>query len=331
MRTVVLLAIADVFDSAWSLTHDVLRTAQRIAVDRNGAAPFLVTTASFDGNAVRSGLGQSIPVDRELEGLEADVLVLPGFWATSESDVVARLRAPDLAIVLQNIGRLRASGCMFSAGCTGTFILAEAGLFESGHATTTWWLADLFRNRYPSVELDVDRMVVSSTRTICSGAAMAHMDLALALVEHLAGPGVADTTGRLLLLDGRPSQAKYMASEQLSGASEEVIAAERYIRANLNRPFGIEDLAKHLGLSRRTLSRRFRQSTGVSPLEFVQRVRIERAVHLLETTEASIDAVAEAVGYSGTAAFRRTFRRETGRAPSDYRRPPRATSKAPQP
>lgn len=326
MRTVALLAIEDVFDSACSLTCDVLRTARRITAERDGAAPFSVTTTSLDGAPVQSALGQSIPIERVVEGLEPDVLVVPGFWATSEDDVIKRLSAPDIASMLETLARLRTSGCMFGAGCTGTFILAEAGLFESGHATTTWWLADLFRRRYPAVELDVDRMVVRSGRTICSGAAMAHMDLALALVEYLAGPGIADTTGRLLLLDGRPSQAKYMASEQLGGAHAEIIEAERFIHANLNRVFGLDDLAKHLGLSRRTLARRFRKSAGVSPLEFVQRVRMERAIHLLETTDMSIDAVADAVGYSGTAAFRRTFRRETGRAPSDYRRAPRVTT-----
>lgn len=282
---------------------------------------FAVCTASLDGRAVTSGMGQALTVDRSLAGLQPDVIVVPGFLATTADEVAERLARPDIAELSGSLRALHDAGATLVAGCTGTFVLAEAGLLDGHPATTTWWLADLFRQRYPDVMLDVDRMVTRSDQLMCSGAAMAHMDLALALIDDLAGPGVADAVGRLLLLEGRPSQAKYMASSQLSARSPEILAAERYIRANLSQRFGVDDMARHIGVGRRTLARRFREASGMSPLAFVQRIRVEHAVHLLETTAMSVEAIADAVGYDGVTAFRRVFRRETGRAPSAYRTP----------
>ncbi len=308
-----------VFDSAWSIVMDVLRTASWMAQRRHGTEVYSVLSASIDGGSQSTALGQVITVQAALPDLGADVVVVPGFWATTEDEVGQRLDAPDIDPVGEHLRRLHQAGSVVAAGCTGTFVVANSGLLDGRTATTTWWLAQLFRRRYPRVVLDVDRMVTRSDGLVCSGAAMAHMDLALALVDDLAGPGAADEVGRLLLLEGRASQAKYMASEQLASNDPTVLAAERYVRANLAKGFGIDDLARHVGLSRRSLARRFHDAAGVSPLAFVQRIRVERAVHLLETTDLSIEAVAEAVGHNGVAAFRRIFRRETGRAPSAYR------------
>ena len=195
-----------------------------------------------------------------------------------------------------------------TAACIGTFVLAESGLLDGLEATTTWWLAPLFRKRYPAVDVDESKMIVKSGGAVTAGAALSHMDLALWLIRNVS-PELASLTAKYLIVDSRPSQSAYALSDHLIHADPLVQRFERWARTRLADGFSLDDAAKAVGASKRTLARRMHEVLGRSPLSYVQSLRVERAVHLLRTGDASVDEVAAQVGYADGATLRVLLRK----------------------
>ncbi|MEM7586504.1 MAG: helix-turn-helix domain-containing protein [Acidobacteriota bacterium] len=323
MRSICILALSRVFDSALVLTRDVLVAGE--AASREAGLPSAGThcVATVDGHAITTAGGLRIEPEGDLSiAAEADLLMVPGMGLEGVDDLAALfalLEGPEAQVAMSWIRRLRASDITVAAGCTATFLLAESGVLDGRQATTSWWAAEDFRARYPAVDLQPHMMLTHHDGVVCAGAAMAHMDLALWAIGAAHGPSVADRVARRLLLDGRASQARYMATGHLAQVHPVVVRAEAWIREHLAERILIEDIASAVALSPRTLARRFKEATGGSPLRFVQRLRIEHAVHLLETSDLSFDEIATRVGYREPAGLRRILRRETGQSPSDFR------------
>src|SRR5262249_14165020 len=217
------------------------------------------------------------------------------------------------------VRRANGANATVAASCTSTFVLAESGLLDGREATTTWWLAPLFQERYPRVSLSASRTVVASGRLLTAGASFAHADLVLALIARAAGPSLAHLVARYLLVETRPSQARFMLVEHLRGGEPGLEKLEEFVAANLARPIDLADLARVAGVSSRTLARLVHRVLGTTPMRFVQRIRAEHAVRLLQTTSASIDVIADQVGYREPGALRRVLRREMGVSPRDLR------------
>ncbi len=322
MKEICILALNRVFDSALALTHDVLRAGEggRVAGGHPSRAPVLV---SVGGRAIRTASGLRVSTDGDLSrGDGAGLIVVPGFGLEErdgEEALLARINTAEGRAARRWLERCRARGATVAAGCTATFLVAESGLLDGLQATTSWWLAEAFRARYPAVDLQAHRMLTSHDRVVCAGAAMAHMDLALWILSTIHGPTVADRVARTLLLDERSSQARYMATNHLTHRHPDVLKAEAWIREHLAESISVDDIAFAVAVSPRTLARRFTQATGGPPLRFVQRLRVDHAVHLLETSELPFDEIAARVGYAEPAGLRRIVRRETGRTPSSFR------------
>ena len=320
------LVLPGTADGPLGVAVDVVATAARL-VDAGLARPparsLRQRVVSLDGRAVRSGLGRPIAVDGALphRGLgRGDAVVIAGLSATTPAAVAALLARPDVARVADRLPRLAARGVTIAASCSATFVLGAAGLLAGRRATTTWWLAPELARRFPTVELDADRMVVDAGGVITAGAALAHADLMLALIARLGGPALAERVARYLVLDARPAQARYLIVDHLRHADPAVRAVERLVAGNLHRQLGLAELARAAATSPRTLARRFRAALGTTPLAFVQRARAAHAAHLLATTTASVDDIAAQVGYADAAAFRRVFRRVLGASPRQARR-----------
>jgi transcriptional regulator GlxA family with amidase domain len=209
---------------------------------------------------------------------------------------------------------------LISAACIGTFVLAESGLLDDQTATTTWWLAPLFRTRYPSVRVDEANMIVKSGKYVTAGAALSHMDLALWLIRSVS-PQLAALTAKYLIVDSRPSQSAYALSDHLIHADPVVQKFESWARSRLTHGFSLDDAARAVGASKRTLSRHMQDVLGKSPLEYFQRLRVERAVHLLKTSRSSVDEIALKVGYADGATLRTLLRRHLNSGVKEIRRP----------
>jgi transcriptional regulator GlxA family with amidase domain len=235
-------------------------------------------------------------------------------------DVLERaLARPDIGDAAHVLRQWASRGATMSAACVGTFVLAESGVLDGHAATTTWWLAPLFRTRYPTVRLDESHMLVKSGPVVTAGAALSHMDLALWLIRQQS-PKLADLTAKYLIVDSRPSQSAYALTDHLIHNDPLVERFERWARTRLAQGFSLDEAAKAVASSKRTLARRMHAVLGKSPLSYFQTLRVERAVHLLKTGNETVDEIAERVGYADGVTLRTLLRRHLGQGIREIRR-----------
>lgn len=306
---IALAVIHGCFSSGVAALLDILQTAEARRGTVDGSIPPLEVRVLGSGSRVTSSSGMDLPVDGPLSDLGThDVAVVPAMGTMTGDDTLRALRHPDARALVAALGDLAPTAHTVAAACTGVFPVAEAGWLARRRATTSWWLWPAFRQRYPSVTLDVDAMVVADDHVVTAGAAFAHIDLALALVRRHS-PALAHHVAQLLVIDQRPSQSAYVAIDHLAHDDPLVVAFERHARAHLHEPLDISDIATAIGTSRRTLERRTGATLGMSPLSVIQRLRVERANHLVRTTGRNLERIAAEVGYANASTLRALMRR----------------------
>jgi transcriptional regulator GlxA family with amidase domain len=248
-----------------------------------------------------------------------DAVVMPAILYMRPAPLVQALAGSEVREAGAVLRKWAGRGALTATACIGTFVLAEAALLDGEEATTTWWLSPLFRQRYPRVRLDESRIIVQSNAVVTAGAALSHLDLALALIRR-ASPELANLTARYLVVDERTSQSIYSIPDHLAHADPLIQQFERWARGRLAEGFSLDQAAKALATSKRTLARRMQGVLGKSPLAFFQDLRIERAVHLLRTGHTSVDQIAAEVGYAEGVTLRALLRRRLGRGVREIRR-----------
>jgi len=267
---------------------------------------------------VHTAQGLSVPVQPADAAARPDWVVIPAIGYKMPEPLQRALARPDVADAAALLREWSAAGVSCAAACIGTFVLAESGLLDGRIATTTWWLAPLFRQRYPKVELDDAHMLVSSGTMLTAGAALGHIDMALWLIRQ-ASPELAATTANYLVVDSRPSQSAYSIPNHLAHADPMVERFEQWARGRLAKGFSLDEAASSLATSKRTLQRRIDEVLGKTPLSYFQDLRVERAVHLLKTTRLDIERIAGRVGYSDGVTLRALLRRRLGRGVREIR------------
>ena len=297
------------FASGVASILDIVGTADLVRASVDPSIPPLRLSVAGPRRRVVTSAGMVLTPQRSLTELDdVDVVVLAGLGTLTGPDTEAAVTGPAGRATVRALGRLDPASTRFAAACTGVFPLAETGVLDGRRATTTWFLTPTFRARYPAVDVDLDRMVVADGPTLTAGAAFAHIDLALAIVRGVSAD-LAGQVARLLLVDERASQVAFVAVDHLEHDDPVVLAFERHARRHLDEPLDLARVARDLGTSRRTLERRTREALGMSPLDLVQRLRLERADHLRRTTDLSTDEIAQRVGYASAEALRALRRR----------------------
>lgn len=312
------LALDGVFDTGLAAVLDAFTTANELAeMSGINSLRFDTTVAGVRG-VVRTSQGLRVPVAPAGECAAAHWVVVPAIGYKMPGPLQEALARPDVRDATEALRRWSDQGASVAAACIGTFVLAESSLLDGQEATTTWWLAPLFRKRYPRVLLDESRMVINSARFLTAGAALGHLDMALWLIRS-ASPELATLTAKYLIADTRPSQAVYAIPNHLAQSDPLVASFERWARGRLAEGFSLEAAARATGASKRTLARRIQQVLGKTPLSYFQDLRVEHATHLLETSEMGVDQIAAAVGYADGVTLRALLRRRTGRGVRELR------------
>ncbi len=306
------LALNQVFDSGLSTLLDTFSTANGLAKSAGTSSTRFDVTIVGVHSRVRTNQGLSVPVKHVSRLVRPDVVLVPAIGAKLPDTLRMALARRETAYAQALLRDWFAGGSLVGAACTGTFVLAGSSLLDGQHATTSWWLAPFFRKQFPQVVLDESHMVVGSSRLVTADAAMAHLDLALWLVRR-SSPALAAMTARYLVIDHRPSQAAFAIPDHLAHADPFAERFERWARRRLAEGFSLKEAAHAVATSPRTLTRRLRAVTGKSPLAYFQDLRVERAVHLLRTTNAGIDQIATQVGYASGVTLRTLIRRKIGR------------------
>jgi len=304
-----------VFDSGLSALLDVFGTANELA---GGGTPLRVRTIGVR-RRVRTDRGLLVPVHSVGDGRAPDVLVAPALGTKTPESLQAALTRRDVHDAVDLLRERGAGGVRLAAACTGTFMLAASGALDGRKATTTWWLAPLFRQLHPQIELDESRMLVPEGEVVTAGAALAHLDLALWLLRQHS-PALASLVARYLVIDARPSQSTYVIADHLAHADPLIERFEQWARARLAKGFSLSEAAREVGASERTLARRLHRVLGKTPLSYFQDLRVQRAVHRLQTSTASVDRIASEVGYADGVTLRTLLRRKLGRGVRELRR-----------
>ncbi len=301
-----LAAVLDTFGVADELSHAGRKPARRFEVE-------LVSVRK----SVRTGRGLQVPARTVSKADRPDVLFVAALDAKTPDSLeraLATKEVRDAALYLRSLP----NGTLVVAACTATFVLAEAGLLSGRRATTTWWLAPMFRQRYHDVQLDESEIIVPARSVVTAGAALAHLDLALWIVRRQS-PSLAARVARFLVADLRPSQAAYVIPDQLAHSDPVVERFERWVTRHLAEGFSLNTAARAVGVSSRTLARRLHTVLGKTPVAYVQELRIDRAIDLLQTSNASVDEIAERVGYAQGTTLRTLLRRRRGRGVKEIR------------
>ncbi len=312
------LALNDVFDSGLTTLLDTFHMANDLAKSAGTPSTRFDVAVVGVGSRIHTRHGLSVPVRSTARLARPDVVLVPALGATMPDTLRIALQRCDITDAQTLLRRWSGSGALVGAACTGTFVLAGSRLLNGHRATTSWWLGPFFRERYPQVVLDDSQMIVSSSRFVTAGAALAHLDLALWLVRRRS-PALAAMTARYLLIDSRPSQAAFMIPDHLAHSDPLVERFERWARRQLPDGFSLSEAAHAAMTSERTLARRLQSVLGKSPLAYFQDLRVERAVHLLQTSTASVDEIAAQVGYADGVTLRTLIRRKIGRGVRELR------------
>jgi transcriptional regulator GlxA family with amidase domain len=313
---VAIAPVSGCFTSGLTTLLDVLQTAEGMRRSLNAEIPSIdVEIGGFSDTVVtRNGLSAGVSRRLDREGFDGlDVLIVPSLGAGASAEALEdALRREDIHRLTDMLGDA-ALPPVVAAACSGTFVLAQAGLLDGHVATTSWFLTGTFQRRYPRVGLDMSRMVVRSGAFITAGAGFAHIDLALALVSGVSRE-LAAMVARYMLIDERPSPSVDAAQAYLGSTDQLLTEFETWVRGHLAEPIAIADAAAALGTTRKTLERHTRERAGTTPHAIVQRIRAEQAVHLRRTTGLNMTQIARAVGYRNASTMRALLR--SGDTPS---------------
>lgn len=295
---------------------DVLHAANRVRLSQARKAIFTVTTWGTEGTIISTGLGQSFRTQGPLSRMRAkpDIVIVPGQNQIDGVALATELRAEPALRLGRWLKAAFTNGAYLCASCSGVFHVAATKLLDGHTATTTWFFAPQFRAQFPHVLLDEHSSLICEGRLWTAGAALSIADLSLALVRKFGSQETAQDVTRHLILDTHPSQARYMTANHWATVDPTVDRAKSWIGENLRRAFSVGEVAASVGLSTRTLARRISAATQLSPIGFVQRIRAEQALHLLETTKHNVDEIAALVGYRNTSSLRRVLKRELGQS-----------------
>ncbi|WFF03219.1 helix-turn-helix domain-containing protein [Micromonospora sp. WMMD964] len=308
MHTVAVLALDSVVPFDLATPMEVFHRTRL----PDGSAGYRVLVCAATPTVTTGAFSMAVPWGLDVL-VDADTVVVPG---------VSDPAAATPTAVLDSLRAAAANGARIASICGGAFTLAAAGLLDGHRATTHWLATDRLAAQHPRIQVDPNVLYVDNGQFLTSAGAAAGLDLCLHLVRRDHGAAVAADAARLSVmpLERAGGQAQFITHEPPApeGATLEPLLA--WMRDNAPRELTLADIARHAGMSTRTLNRRFRDQTGTTPLRWLHRVRVHQAQHLLETTAHPVDRVAARVGFGSTTAFRDHFKRITGTSPQAYRR-----------
>ena len=279
-----------------------------------GAPSFQLKVCAAESGPLTTSAGFSIKIEHGLEALrEADIIIIPSWRDPAE-------RPPQ--VLLDALIAAQQRGAQIVGLCLGACVLAEAGLLDGRQATTHWAFAEDFARRYPKVRLNADVLYLDDDNLLTSAGTAAGLDCCLHLLRRQYGAEVANSVARRLVVPPhrQGGQAQFIEQPLPNTANDSRLAGLiDWVRANLQLPHSLDSLAAKLLMSRRTFTRHFRALTGSTVCHWLLSERLAFSQRLLESTDQSIDRIAELTGFGSPVSLRHHFRQTFGVSPSAWR------------
>ncbi|PVZ64359.1 GlxA family transcriptional regulator [Pelagibaculum spongiae] len=223
--------------------------------------------------------------------------------------------------LLDYIRDAHSNGSIICSACAGAFIVAACGLADQRQVTTHWGLADIFRQKFTQCQLDTNQILINDGDLITAGGLMSWLDLGLELVAQFAGSACMRQLGKFMIVDTGARQQRYYQSftPSFTHGDELVLNAQHHLQKHFNNTILISELASIFHTTERTLLRRFSKATTLTPLAYLQRVRVQKACDLIENSSEAIEQIALQVGYQDSSSFRKIFQKIIGLTPGEFK------------
>lgn len=247
---------------------------------------------------------------------KTDLVIVPPSGIRSSAEVLKGNKA-----ITQWIAKQYRQGAEVASMCSGVFMLAASGILDGKTCSAHWAHAETFTKAFPAIDLKADKLITHESGIYTNGGAYSYLNLVLFLIEKYYDKQTAVYCAKMFQIDiERHTQSSFaIFSGQKKHGDELILKAQSYIETNYQDKISIETLSRNLNVGRRNFDRRFTRATGITPLDYLQRVKIEAAKKSLESSRKTVNEVMFDVGYSDTKAFREVFSRVTGMSPLDYK------------
>ena len=322
MYNIVVIGFDNCLGSSITSFIDLFKIANMIwKRSKKGSRPlFSWKFLSNSEDPIHSFSGLKMKLDGRLSSQKADIVFVPAYYYVNDRQVMN-----DAAEVASWAGDYLNTqykqGALIATACNGAFILAEAGIMENRTTTTSWWLSDLYSKNFPATKVLADQSIIVDERIFAAGSFIALFDLALKLMEVIAGHHVAMLCMRYISINSdRTAQVSLNLHLQIEHNDERISQAQFWMQVNLHKSFDIGDVAKAVNLGLRTFVRRFKSAVNKSPIQYLQDVRVDVAKLLLETSDLTLDQILNRIGYTDANSFRRLFKQKCGLSVKDYRK-----------
>ncbi|AWH85501.1 AraC family transcriptional regulator [Flavobacterium album] len=296
--------------------YKILTRAYEYWAANGGTAQFKIQLAGISGEVGFFGGLFSVKPHCHISSIsKTDLVIIPSLNHNYDQAV------QDNAEIIDWIARQYKSGAEIASVCTGAYLLASAGLLDGKSCSTHWLAADNFRSRFPKVKLQADKLITDENGIYTNGGAYSFLNLMVYLVEKYFDRQTAIFCSKVFQIGmDRNSQSEFIIFKGQKEHGDAMVAeAQVYMEENFQEKISVEQLSSRFSVVRRHFDRRFIKATGNTPLEYLQRLKMESAKRAFETTCKTINEVMYDVGYSDMKAFREVFRKVTGISPLEYR------------
>lgn len=314
MKRLAVVSLSGCYTSSASQLLDLAQMANALTDDESARIVCDVLTLDGAQAHMTEGLALAPTASIDVARSQYDLVFVPALDYPGAETFFDRLAG--YKVLYPWLARQWQGGAIAASLCTGTFVLAEAGLLNRRLATTSWWLEKQFHRCYPAVKLDITHDLTESERVVCGSTLGVGVQLSLKLIEMLTSPSLASALSHSIMFDLNPSAN----GERVLIDDDLVARAQAWFLKNMAKKIKLAEAADSVMISERTLIRHFKKKLGITPHAYLQGIRIDSAKNMLRETNLRIGKVAERVGYSDVAFFQQVFRNHVGVSPTVFRK-----------
>jgi transcriptional regulator GlxA family with amidase domain len=295
---------------------DILSLANHLYIQQSNSPLFNLKLIGETKSPINSFSGLPLTPHCSISTRESfDIIYIPGFMG-DEQEIIKQNKK-----IINWVSKINSGKTIISAACNGNILLAESGKLDNHSATTHWSLKEKFTNTYRKVKLQPEKIIVDNGNIISAAGVTSCFNLSLHLINRFSNAEIALSCAKLFLVDSaRKIQTPYqMVHFSKSHGDEVIVKAQEWLENNFKESISLPTLESVSNTSAKTLTRRFKKATGETPMSYLQKLRIETAKRLLESSDITFNEVTWEVGYNDSSSFHRAFKQETGLTPIDYR------------